>query len=67
MGGTLSVTLSDIYMTKIEDDVVEKYQSKFYKRYVDGITNWRKKNEVDLLSNDLNNYYQNISLKYKLP
>ena len=63
MGGTLSVTLSDIYMAKMEDDVVEKYQSKFYKCYVDGITNRRKNNEVDLLSNDLNNYHQNISLK----
>ena len=67
MGGTLSVFLSNIYMAKMEDDVVEKYQSKFYKRYVDGITNRRKKNEVDLLPNDLNNYHQNVSLKYKLP
>ena len=43
MGEPLSVTLSDIYMAKMED-VVEKYQPKFYKRYVDDIINRRKKN-----------------------
>ena len=32
MGGPLSVALSDIYMAKVEDGVVEKYQPKFYKR-----------------------------------
>ena len=48
-------------MAKMEDDVVEKYQPKFYKRYVDDIINRRKKNQVDLLFNDLNNYHQNIS------
>ena len=54
MGGPLSVTLSDIYMSKMEDDVVEKYQPKFYKRYVDDIINRRKENQADLLFNNLN-------------
>ena len=49
MGGPLSVTLSDIYMDKMEDDIVEKYQPTFYKRYVDDIVNPRRKNQVDLL------------------
>ena len=62
MGGSLSVTLSDIYKAKMEDDIVEKHQPKFYKRYVDDIINLCKKNEVDLLFNDLNNCYQNIKL-----
>ena len=48
MGGPLSATLSDIYMAKMEDGVVEKYQSKFYKRYVDDIINRCKKNEVEM-------------------
>ena len=48
MGGPLSVTLSDIYMAKVEDGVEEKYQPKFYKRYVDNIINRRKKNQEDL-------------------
>ena len=30
--GPLSVTISNIYMAKMEDDIVEEYQSKFYKR-----------------------------------
>ena len=34
MGGPFSLTLSDIYMAKMKDDVTEKYQHKFYKRYV---------------------------------
>ena len=66
MGGPLSVILSNIYMAKMEDDVVEKYQPKFYKRYVDDIINRCKKNQVDLLLNDLHNYHQNIKLTLEL-
>ena len=33
MGGLLSITWSDIYMAKMEDDMVENYQPVFYKRY----------------------------------
>ena len=54
MGGPSSITLSEIYMAKMEDDI-EKYQHKFYKRYVDDIINCYKKNQVDLLFSDLNN------------
>ena len=66
MGGPFSVSLSHIYMAKMEDDVVEKYQPKFYKRYVDDIINRRKKNQVDLLFNDLSNYHQSIKLTLEL-
>ena len=62
MGGPLSVTLSDIYMDKMEDDIVEKYQPTFYKRYVDDIVNPRRKNQVDLLFIGLNIYHLNINL-----
>ena len=66
MDGPLSLTLSDIYMAKMKDDVTEKYQAKFYKRYVDDIINHRKKNQVDILLNDLNSYHQNIKLTLEL-
>ena len=36
-------------MAKMEEDVVEKYQPKFYKHYVDDIINRRKRNQVDLV------------------
>ena len=51
--------ISDIYMAKMEEYVVEKDQPKFYKRYKDDIINRHKKNQVDLLFNVLNNYHQN--------
>ena len=60
MDGSFPAPLSDIYMAKTENDLVEKYQPKFYKRYVDDIINCRKKNQVDILFNDVNNYHQNI-------
>ena len=56
-GCAMGVTLSDIYMAKMEDDVIEKHQPKFYKCYADDIINRRKKNQVDLSFNDLNNYH----------
>ena len=66
IGGPLFVTLSDIYMDQTEDDIVEKYQPTFYKSYIDDIINRRKKNQVDLLFNDLNNYHPNINLTLEL-
>ena len=66
MGGPLSVTLSNIYMAKMKNDIVENHKPKFYKCYVDGIINRREKSEVDLLFNDLNNYHQNIKLILEL-
>ena len=50
----------------MEDDIVEKYQRTFYKRYVNGIINHPKKNQVDFLFKDLNNYHENIKLKLEL-
>ena len=37
MGGPLSETFSDIYMTKMERDVVYPFNLIFYCRYVDDI------------------------------
>ena len=50
----------------MEDDIVEQHQPKFYKCYVDDMINHRKKNQVDILFNDLNNYHQNIKLTLEL-
>ena len=52
-------------MAKMNKDIVEKPQPKFYKCYVDDIINCPKKNQVDLLFNDLVNYHQNIDLTFR--
>ena len=52
-------------MAKMDKDIVEKRQPKFYKCYVDDIINCPKKNQVDLLFNDLVNYHQNIDLTFR--
>ena len=59
MGGPLSVTLSDIYMTKTEE-VVKPTNSSFYKRYVDDRISKKKKDQPDLLFENLNNHHLNI-------
>ena len=62
MGGPLSVTLSDIYMVKMEGDIVVPTKPIFYRRYVDDIYNRRKKNTEDKLYQSLNSYHKNIKL-----
>ena len=42
MGGPLSVTFSDIYMVKMENDIVIPSKPIFYQRLVDGIYTRRK-------------------------
>ena len=42
MGGQLSVSLSDIYMDKMENDVVIPSKPIFYRRFVDDIYGRRK-------------------------
>ena len=54
MGGPLSVTFSDIFMIKMENDIVIPTKPIFYRRYVDGIYNIRKKNIEDSLFKALN-------------
>ena len=53
MGGPISVVFADIYMCKMEDDVVTPLKPIFYKRYVDD-TYLRKKNATDELFEKLN-------------
>ncbi|XP_066920538.1 uncharacterized protein [Clytia hemisphaerica] len=54
MGGPLSVILADIYMTKIENEIVRPLNPSFYYRYVDDIITKRKKNRRDNLFKKLN-------------
>ena len=44
----MSVDIYDIYMAKMEYNIVIKDQPKFCKRYVYDIINRRKKNQIDL-------------------
>ena len=46
-GSTTSVTISDIYMMKKEEDVVKPTIPKFYRRFVDNIYKWRNKDKDD--------------------
>ena len=62
MGGPFSVTFSDIYVTKMERDVVHPFNPIFYHRYVDDIHNRRKINKKDDLYEALNRPHKNIKL-----
>ena len=62
MGGPISVVFADIYMCKMEDDVVTALKPIFYKRYVDDTYVRRKKNTTDELFEKLNTYHDNIKL-----
>jgi len=65
MGGSLSVTFCDIYMTKMENEVVLPIKPIFYKRYVDDIYSRRKKGD-NYLFNRMNSYHPNIKLTIEL-
>ena len=62
MGGPISVAFVDIYMCKMENDVVAPIKPLFYKRYVDDTYVRRKKNTKDELFEKLNTYHKNIKL-----
>ncbi|XP_066925101.1 uncharacterized protein [Clytia hemisphaerica] len=60
MGGPLSVTLANIFLTKMETEIVKSIKPPFYKRYVDNIITRRKINEPDYLFQSMNSYHRNI-------
>ena len=62
MGGPISVVFSDIYVSKVEEDIITAKKPHFYKRYVDDTYIRRKKNKPDSLFEKLNSYYPNIKL-----
>ena len=61
MGGSISVVMAGIFMCKLEKDVLKPPYPIFYKRYVDDTYVRKKKNHVDSLYNELNNYHENIN------
>ena len=61
MGAPLSVTFSNIYLTKLEIDKVRPTKPLFYKRFVDDVINRRKKNTLDSLLTSHNCYLPNIN------
>ena len=62
IGGPLSVTLSHIWMVKMENNIVIPQKPIFRKRHVDDIVNGRKKHEEDLLLKKLINYHHKSKL-----
>ena len=65
MGGPISVVFADIYMCKMEEDVVAPLKPIFCKRYVDDTYVRRKKNTTDELFEKFNTYHDNIKLTIK--
>ena len=59
MGRPLSVTFSDIYMAKMENDIVISSKPVFYCRFVDDFYS-RQKLGDKVLFDRLNNYHPNI-------
>ena len=66
MGGLISVVLSDIYVYKMEENIVGPSKPLFYKRYVDNTYVRRKKNEADKLYNAMNSLHQTLLISYKI-
>ena len=66
MGGTISVVVSDIFMWKMEFDVVVPAKLLFCKRYVYYKYVSRKKNIKEILLKGLNAYHQNIKLTVEM-
>ena len=62
MGGPISVVFSDIYVCKMEEDIVIPTNPIFYKRYVDDTYVQRKNHETDKCFIDLYSYHENIKL-----
>ena len=60
MVGPLSVTFANIFLTKLEKDIVRPHNPPFYKRFVDDVITRRSINQPDLLFSEINEYHPNI-------
>ena len=60
MGNPLSPVLANIFMSKLEADVVRPFNPTFYDRYMDDCFSKKRKDEPDQLLDRLNNYHPNI-------
>ena len=66
MGGPISVVFSDIYVCKMEEDLVIPANPIFHKTSVDNTYVWRKKHKTEKLFIDLNSYHENIKLTLEI-
>ena len=57
MSGPLLVSLSDMHMARAEINVVKPEKPSFCRRFFDDIINRRKKNEHDIIFENLNKYH----------
>ena len=62
MGGPLSVTFANIFLKKLEKDIVRTHNPPFYKRFLDDVITTRSINQSDLLFSEINEYHPNIKL-----
>lgn len=60
MGGPMSLVFSDIYMCKMDKDVVKPLKPIFYKHSVDDMYDKGKRKETDTPFVALNSYHPNI-------
>ena len=58
-----SVTFSNSYLTKLEEDQVKPLKPKFYRRFVGDVISTRLKNSP---FENLNNYHENIKFKIEV-
>ena len=62
MGGPISLVFSNIYVSKMEEEIIAPMKLHFYKRYVDDTYIRREKNESDSLFEKLNSHHPNTKL-----
>ena len=58
MGYPLSVTICNVYLSKLEKDKKTPLKPKFYRRFLDDMISRRLKNKHDSLFEKINNYYE---------
>ena len=60
MGGPLSVVLANVFLSKMEKEIITPMAPIFYKRYVDDIYVRRNKDIEDDMFKEINKFHQNI-------
>ena len=67
IGNLLSPVLANIFMVKLESDIVAPSQPTSYLLYVDDCFSIKEKNQPDPLLKRLNSYHPNIQFTYNKP
>ena len=66
MGSLLSVSFSNIYVVKLENDILWPLKPKFYRGHVNDMFNRRKVSTNYILFERSNNYHPKIKLNIEL-